>query len=88
MKRLLLTCAAATAVMLTACIDVDLAGSAAAVDGGRVTQTTGVSNASQDASQTTPDPHALGEEPGAGAHDPDASVSPSPLRIAALQRRS
>lgn len=37
MKRLLLTCAAASAIMLTACIDVDLARSAEASDGTRIT---------------------------------------------------
>lgn len=39
MKRLLLICAAATAIMLTACVDVSLAGSAKSVDGNRVTLT-------------------------------------------------
>lgn len=37
MKRLLLICAGAGAVMLTACIDVSLAHSSKAADGGRVT---------------------------------------------------
>lgn len=36
MKRLLLTVAAATAIMLTACVDVDLASSAQAADGERI----------------------------------------------------
>lgn len=39
MKRLLLICAAATAIMLTACVDVSFAGSAKSVDGNRVTLT-------------------------------------------------
>lgn len=37
MKRLLLTVVAATAIMLTACIDVKLASSAQAADGARIT---------------------------------------------------
>ena len=37
MKRLLLMVAAASAIMLTACIDVDLASSAKASDGTRIT---------------------------------------------------
>lgn len=37
MKRLLLMVAAASAIMLTACIDVDLASSAEASDGTRIT---------------------------------------------------
>ena len=51
MKRLLLTCAAATAIMLTACIDVDLASSAHSVDGARVTLTSGSSSSSAQADE-------------------------------------
>ena len=36
MKRLFLTLAAAAAIMLTACVDVSLAGSAQAADGDRI----------------------------------------------------
>ncbi len=61
MKRLLLTCAAATATMLTACIDVDLASSAQAADGTRISQ---ISNESDAATQG-------GGDAGSGACDRD-----------------
>lgn len=77
MKRLLLTCAAATAIMLTACIDVDLARSDRAIDGGRVIQTTGVTAEAQTGS----------EDPGSNPEASAPTETADALRDSSRQRQ-
>jgi hypothetical protein len=75
MKRLLLTVAAATAIMLTACIDVELAPSGQASNGERVrlVNDTPASNSSDGGDETA------GEETGTETRRGDAAdVRPAP----------